>query len=1599
MPPNEQTVNRVGVGVDLFGGPDVLTNLRAIRQEMLAINQLAQSTKIPNNISGLGNSGASTKDPRQQALFDFEKEQKASNERIITNKRDTNRRIETEEQAHQRRMKEIRKPVTEDEVTFEIAKNNRKKSLNDQVVRDTEEGARKRRNAIVKQLQEEARLDQEDLAQKNAYLAKYRAWVVQRLQAEEAAQKRLDDLRNRPRGPNGRFISNQQFEQEQREEEARTKRIQEAKERANAQPRVGGKFVSKRETEALQDAEEIRNREQVKYEREQREQKQRDDQRRRQDEQERRAIDDRIRNESKVKQDTSEAVGAKYTQANYRKSSLDLFKSQNPAYGPGRADFVDVDETTSKLDKARDRFLKSRQQLGGRQFNLLGQDSQKEVNDIYAGFSKLGIETGRLKAELNSLTIKRPRQEIISDLKDIEREEQLLIERTRRLKESQIGLKGPGGPGGSGPNLRDPQGLLNDKGFFTSADALGRITRNILLYEVVSRASYGLVDYIGKSVEAAKKSVEFGNALRFATESAHGNIEVNNQLVESTREIGLSRQQGRQAVTEAARFTEERPQDIGKLVNVATNIAAERGGGVDKTDELIEQLRRRESKFYKRIFGKTVEEIYNDEAETTVRRRPTLDRSTVVGENSSYFKTQREQIKEYVAAMTDAQKENAVLNYVLSQSSKFQGEAAERAQTLAGRIDRVNAAFTNAQEGVGLFITEIKPVNNLLETLAGKSGALDFLRAPQLGRSGQGGTITNADIENYGRERTQGGRGQLLNTINEYGTTALGIGGLLASTGLLGRRPATESYRRDVYSKEFDANRIKFDNDLNLAQREAINSAKDLKPGLLRSVVSGMQKITLGMSESVLNLSAAAAQRIGAESVAEKARMQAGRFSGGRTYQGGQVYSATLGSGPIPNAQGPYQLLQPVSARTITETGNRYGAGGGTAGGLAGGLAGAYLGSVIADKVTTNSIIATGITILGGVAGTTAGTAGGEILGSAIGTRVGAAGGLGSLLTGSAGSAGLATTGTGVGLAAILGLSIGSYLSDKIPGLPLYKEARDTERLRSTEAGQSAFEQQAKERKKAFDEGRIKFYSTTIGDDAGAQALTGQQVAERVRLGKGTLGDYRQVLEIESELTSIAKLQARQVSERNKFVSDNANLDPNSQAYKRNLGSFEAGQRSDFLDSFIGKARDEAQTHFAESEAERLRKEEVARNKRDQEKQDAVNQQANALSKLRDAQEGSFRQVETVAGRFAGPDNPYVKVFSDGATAAQRMQQQYGFLGKATVDYFTSIEKQNVALATTKLRFSSLTEQQNLLNKASREGDERTLRPGYSTKQNLAAETLGSLQTYISESARLKDQAKDVQFGAYRYQFAGDRERQQRDQLKDTLSKLNISGLGSGASSRQIDDITSQAILSTIGESGLNPAQLENDPYLKSTYLRANRQRQGELFEKYQDSIKKAQFQDNEDVRLRQDLDRTTGRFGGATDQTTKDELNKYIIGRTEGIDQKDLTFEQFQQRQNALKEEARRSVEREEEARRAMLQGLEYQKRMDANIESIRRAIVAGDLSMLIQVQNDSQARVDRDALKDANPNFKVALDQGQVKTNPNTPSTNIYGAGGRKK
>jgi hypothetical protein len=1146
------------------------------------------------------------------------------------------------------------------------------------------------------------------------------------------------------------------------------------------------------------------------------------------------------------------------------------------------------------LDKDRDTLLRLQRETSQIQARV-GGAGRAQALELGTSIRGLQERAAALKAELAApASMKRTHDQVRAELKDIQAETQRTIERVRRLKETIAGAGVGGGPGGGPPGPRGPlnvpSGALNERGFFTSADMLGRITRNILLYQVVSAATYGLKDYIATSVEAARvanaTALDMENAARRSQQSVQGFYE----FAEGLRTgIGVSRRSAQQAVAEAAYFSENDPSKAQGLTKAIADIAASRGQGGAQLPDIIEQFRRRESKFYKRYIGKTVEELYLEEAQGIVRRDQDLyvpGQGATPRERRQNNLTERERVSRVVAGFSEERKEMIAVNALLREGDNVAGAAERRMNSLAGQLDRTSERWEDMKVAVGNFVAGLRPLSEVIRSIGDALEGVDFSR---LKGTGAGGVVTEADLSRFAQSKRESLLGRTNAFLGDYGTeAALGLGGL-AISALAGRGRAREGRRRARYTDVFE--RALADGlDETAANALATEEARRLRAGVFRSVRVGMGRIGGAISRLLVGVF----EFIAGEVAAQRVSALFGRL--GTRYAAGRVLSRAGAGG----AAGSLEALAT-------------GAGGGA---LAGGVGGALAYSGVG-----------GLSVAG-LAGAGAVAAGVIAVAAAV-TGLGVA------------AHSLVTKGD---LSEVRGMldTIRDWWGHAVSG-------KGFAALQDEETKASLQGDLLRQQREEYEQGRRYF-------EYQGRRLSARQAGELARdqgvpVGAMTEGRY----------------------------DDKTWADMQGAKAKAEQDAREATERQELADK---NARD------AEERA----------------RQERINEQSKALQKLREAAQGSFRLVEEIGGALA-QDNPFVKVFADGETAAIRMRQQWAFMGEESVRFFTALEQRRVQLQQTRLEFDSLVRVQDLTNRREREAQERYYAPGVSRRDEAALALFGAVREQRDRERQLDTLERGLQ--------GRPDPRGERGRLGDTLAEINeaflaswsriapsVAGQGRSDAFRRLQDMQSQAVLDLTAN--MTPAQINSMPWLRQSVFGAIGVQRREAALRRQDAFRTYEFQAQEDARLQENLRQARERrqellARGVDPRQVGRVYDEMFLKRTDDIGVKNLTYDQYVERQAALQREAERGEAERDEAREAVKLGLKYQEQMLGELRALRQGILSGDLSLLVQVLNETQARVDQEDLQEADgAGFNVPL-RANTRVNPYTDDFARYGRGGR--
>jgi hypothetical protein len=1178
-----------------------------------------------------------------------------------------------------------------------------------------------------------------------------------------------------------------------------------------------------------------------------------------------------------------------------------------PILGPTRADVLDLDATRKSVNAVSEAAVNLRTKLAQIAFRN-GGSVAGEARTISNALAATMGRAEALRAELGRpANMRRTKDEITRDLEAVKREMVSVEERARRLRGTLSGGP-PGGGGPPGPNLDAAAGR---GGAFGTTDIIARISRNILLYQAISGATYGLKDYVTQAVEAARKSSDLGLAMEYAGQRAGISAERYESLTEQYRNLGQSRDQARSALVEATRFAEERPTLVEPLTRAVTNIAAARGLGLENVDQLIEQFRRRESKFYKRSLGKTVEELYEDEARNVIRARPSDSQTTgdianllgvrgsFAGSNKDFRKenrTEAQEIATYVQNLSEAQKERIAINAIIREGANVEGEAERRQNTLAGSLDRLTARWAENKIAVGEWVASLTPVQNLVATLTRTFENLGIAQGKVKG-TGPGGVITNADVARQGQETSQSGAYRARQLFNDYGGTVAGGLATAAVSGILGRRRARINAAQSTFDDVL-AQSVEGGLDQAAAAVRANSAARNARGGIVRSVTTGLTRLTTGITTSVADAFEFAANQVGAQGAAARA----------------QGFSRSLGSGPragrISYTEAGDQFT-PISFESNRQRAFRQGAQ--VVGGLGGALIGAQLGSMVADKLNVGPITATTLTIAGGIIGTAAGTAAGNALGRAAPAAIGGlAGALGVEATGSAVAAALAVPAVLVAAAGLVAYLFTSPIA-----------TASANRLKAIEAGQPAATAQVQQILNDAKEGRT-FYRPNQDLGRGLTArYTPEEVGQLTRDGRASINDFTRDRISDDEMA---------------VQKERQNIEKESNAAMQTL-------------------RDEFWAGVAERDRQKA--------------QELLNRQGSALAKLREFVASSYKVGEQVASSIA-PENPYVKIFTDGASAAQRMQQEWGHLGDETVKYFTTLENKRIGLARLTLDFENLGRAQQSSGQAARERATRELSPDLNRRESGAEGIARAGVDAAINIPRLQRDLAAFRGGGLGTSYLFDPSRLARAQLDDINRVAGPLRFGEGVGQngrRAIDRITNEATVNILRQLPID--EVRNNPRFRGAYIGAV---EGQIREQrfgVRDAINRAAITAREDDILNQqirqaDVLRQEALKRGDDPTQVGRAFDRLLLARTEGINPNDLSPEQFELRNAAQRREAERITNQETEARDAVKQGLEYQAELVEIARELRSGILSGDGGLLIRVENDTAARIDAEDLRD---------------------------------
>jgi hypothetical protein len=1207
----------------------------------------------------------------------------------------------------------------------------------------------------------------------------------------------------------------------------------------------------------------------------------------------------------------------------------------------------------STLDKARDSLTRFQKEADSISLRHLGSEVGIEAGRMSKDLLQARKEAAELRKEISTpANMHRTAQEVEKDLAGID----------RKIVETQEKLRGLRLKAAEDPGTFSPQGRFGGDNPFGALATAQRIGRNLLIYAAVRGFTTDLKEFITTSLQAAQAAEETQRQLQFTSKAAHVSFEGNLKVADSIRkELFLSRRLADEAVAESTQLASEanRPADIEGITRAITDINAKRGRGVEKIAENIRAVTVG-GRGYQELLGVKPDELYQREAE---RRVTTSEQAgqPYRDENTNRLLSHTEAVKKMVAALSDEEKVSLRINEVLRQGNEVQGAAAARANTAAGRIEIMNQKWEDAKVAVGNFVLSLTPVVGLLTKISSLITGIDPGRLGLQG-TGQGGQITAADIARNAHAYPDSAAYRASQFLSQQGPTLLG-GAAVAGAGLFfGRGPARAERQQQVFRRTF-AEGTDLGLTPELARAEAQSVAQSARPGMFRSIGVGLRNITEAITTTTLDLTSKLARSVGAEGIANRFQASAQRIRAG-----------------VRDLEG-----------TVNERATKYASRGSVIGGLTGGIVGAQIGAMVAEKLNVGPITATLLTITGGIIGTAAGTA----LGNTVGGAIGAQGGL------VAAAAAHPAIAAGIAVAAIGYLGI-DYFTRKNNEYAARQEAITGATNRGLLEQKAQLEAARQEGRSYFRERGIGGYDAKAGQftvDPNAnltKRYTKQEVDDLVAKG-GNRAKFEEVIETPEMTTARTRREGQAKEEQDRNDKDSAEF------------------------------------------WEKIRQEEAKR------AEELIHRQEAALGKLRDFVKNSYQVIGTIAEANA-PDNPFVKIFSDGATAAERMKQEYGFLGDATVKYFTDLESRAGSIKLIAAEFENLAKVQSSTMQASREGRERR-GPDLSSYEKAQLDVTNAQLNAAKQIPELYERAAKVlgihvdhfqiiqrqvaliqrdlglpqpegrQPGSVAGTYLAQRDSRgrfidSRQVGAGTPLNQNIPGFTAGErqasfigpdgkprsftmdvgqrndylaydaaqqrrammspeARRASDRAGSAAIVEILGQ--IPPEVLRRNPALAQTYVGALSNQAGGLQQDVTDARARAEIlaQNNADVtsaaRAAADKRNEMIRAGRDPNEVAR-QYDKTVLGLTSGIPVKDLSPDAFQARQDAFKREAERAGKQEEDARKAVEEAQKQRAEMLDVAKAIRDAVLGGNMSVLVQVTNDTDARTDTEALQDAN-------------------------------
>ncbi len=296
-----------------------------------------------------------------------------------------------------------------------------------------------------------------------------------------------------------------------------------------------------------------------------------------------------------------------------------------------------------------------------------------------------------------------------------------------------------------------------------------------------------------------------------------------------------------------------------------------------------------------------------------------------------------------------------------------------------------------------------------------------------------------------------------------------------------------------------------------------------------------------------------------------------------------------------------------------------------------------------------------------------------------------------------------------------------------------------------------------------------------------------------------------------------------------------------------------------------------------------------------------------AAQEAESAYKAALGFIDDIAARSSGKDNPFVKLFTEGETAAERMREKFGALGSHVVDQFTAMERKAIDVATATERI------EHGLKAVELESQADALLKSYVGITAEMQRQLGIQQKQFDAATNVYKLRREA--SAYERGFVpqndAQRKREERENY-ERVKRLRPEGTDEGA--RAAQKLIDEYILEQTRNLPIT-ARTSPDPFTRQLA----EDRAGALNAKasrYEaeigDEIKRA-----EAGRYQIDLaNRKLQELGQAAPGLDSDVLRSQFLKITQAIDPKELSGQLREAMSVALREEAQHERELEQEAR-----------------------------------------------------------------------------------